>query len=138
MLEMQRSSFSKTCRGVRENENNNYSNLILDFYICALTLAIKPEDLHCSVCARDVSIVFSTRVKRIHSITCCVIRIKRQGFYLFIYVCLYWSLYGWSFCTWTLALCEGKALFLAKCSVTNLSDYRVDFLYVGAFRGQEG
>lgn len=57
---------------------------------------------------------------------------------LFIYLFLYWSLYGWSFCTWTLALREGKALFLAKCSVTNLSDYRVDFLYVGALDSIQG
>ena len=44
----------------------------------------------------------------------------------------------WSSCTWTLALCEGKSLFLAKCSVTNLSDYRMDFLYLGALDSIQG
>lgn len=37
-----------------------------------------------------------------------------------------------------LALRERKVLFLAKRSVTNLSDYRVDFLYLGAVDSIQG
>ena len=44
----------------------------------------------------------------------------------------------WSSCTWTLVLCDGKSLFLAKCSVTTLSDYRMDFLYLGALGSIQG
>ena len=35
-------------------------------------------------------------------------------------------------------LCDGKSLFLAKCSVTTLSDYRMDFLYLGALGSIQG
>ena len=55
-------------------------------------------------------------------------------------VCLFFVLEftRWSSCTWTLALCEGKPLFLAKCLVTNLLDYRMDFLYLRALDSIQG
>lgn len=44
--------------------------------------------------------------------------VQCQGF-LVVLSCfvLSWSLYGWHLGTWTLALQEGKALFLAECSL---------------------
>lgn len=40
---IQRCSLQRARSRVREKEKSNYSNLILAFYICALTLAIKPK-----------------------------------------------------------------------------------------------
>ena len=55
--------FSKSFQWPEENENN-YSNLILDFYICALTLAIKLKDLQHRVCVRNASTVFSLLLRK--------------------------------------------------------------------------
>ena len=63
VLESQRSSFQRAFSGLKRNENN-YSNLILDFYICALTLAIKLKDLQHRVCARNASTVFSLLLRK--------------------------------------------------------------------------
>lgn len=52
-----------------ENDNKDGSNLILGFYICALTLAIKPKDLQYSVCAREGSTLLALAGK-IYSVTC--------------------------------------------------------------------
>ena len=71
-----------------------------------------------------------------HYLSCYSICLKCQGGFFFCFFLL--EFIRWSSCTWTLALCEGKSLFLAKCSVTNLSDYRMDFLYLGALDSIQG
>ena len=62
--------FSKSFQWPEEN-GSNYSNLILDFYIWALTLAIKLKDLLHRVCQKCQHSILAL-AEKIHHITCPV------------------------------------------------------------------
>ena len=127
--------FSKSLQWHEGNENNNYSNLILYFYICALTLAIKAKDLQYSVCARNASILFSTLAEKIHPITCHVIVYALNAKVVFFFSCT--GVY--KVALMHLEPCEGKLLFLAKCQTYQITE-SISFIlgHWTLFRMQEG
>lgn len=109
------------------NKNNSYSNLILYFYICALTLAVKAEDLQYNVCARNASILFSTLAEKIPPLTCHVILYALNAKVVFFFSCA-------GVCKVALMHLEPAATWrevVVLDKMPNLSDYRIDFLYLG-------